>query len=358
MDSVAVTGYFATGSGAVVDLLREYNSIDDGGLPGYEHLFLYTVDGVFDTIDYLTYRNNLFHSNIAIDRFRRRMKELNDIDYSWYGGLKYLCGDQFINAVERFITKITDHTSERDWYGKFQGRKTTVSRIIKDAGAVFLKGRRITHSFGTEIRILPNGGEYSFADQKRLNEAVLDLVNDYIEFLYPDKDGRTVLLNHFLLPQDTFRLDECLPPDMKMIIVDKDIRDLYIFNKYIWNEWGEKSFFPTNIEQFMSFTRAYRNTVKMIDHERILRVQFEDLIYYYDRELKRIEEFLGISRDSHTNIKKYFNPQKSIKNTQLFCLHDEWKQEVEPLTIAFPQLVYDFPYSIKTSVNETFDEVK
>ena len=103
MHSIAVTGYFATGSGAVYNLLQEYDRITDGGMTDFEHIFLYHINGVFDTIDRIIYSNDLYNSNAAINLFRREMKRLNDTDFGWYGGYKYKCNNSFLEAIEDFI---------------------------------------------------------------------------------------------------------------------------------------------------------------------------------------------------------------------------------------------------------------
>ena len=50
--------------------------------------------------------------------------------------------------------------------------------------------------------------------------------------------------------------------------------------------------------------------------DKILFIQFEDLIYNYDAIVTQIENFVGCH--NHKYCKKYFDPDISINNTQLF----------------------------------------
>ena len=357
MKSVAVTGYFATGSGAIINLLQEYSSIDDGGLSSFEHLFLYDIDGVFDTVDRLLNFNSLFNSNAIINHFRAEMLKLNNNDFGWFGGYKYKCGNGFIDLVETFINEITEYHFDANWYGIMEREKISIDRVVKDLGATIVKGRRINHHFGRKTAYSKNNKyEFSFASEVILKKATKRLVNDYIKLLYKD-NNKIALLNHLITPQDAKRMPDYLPDDLYLIIVDRDVRDLFFHNKYIWDGlWGRSMhIFPNEPYEFVNHMKKYRATEQMVNHKRILKVQFEDLVYNYEKTVKTIEDFLGISPSDHINEKKFFDPEKSIKNTQLFELKPEWKEEVKIIEQKLPELIYDFPWKNKTSLGEIFD---
>lgn len=77
---------------------------------------------------------------------------------------------------------------------------------------------------------------------------------------------------------------------------------------------------------------------------RILRVQFEDLIYNYDDELKEIYDFLGVGKDLHINKFKFFDPNQSINNTQLFLLKDRFEDDISVIQESLPEYIYQFPH--------------
>ncbi len=352
MQAIAVTGYFATGSGAVYNLLQEYNSITDGGLSSFEHIFLYDVNGVFDTIDKILYSNRLYNSNAAINAFRREMKRLNNTDFNWFGGYKYRCGHKFLDIIEDFIDDITEYYIQRDWYGTYVGRKIIPKRVIKDFVAVLIGKKKLTHNFGSSIIMdCENRGEFSFATPQKIQAATKKLVDNYLKIMYHDTD-KIIVLNHMLQPQDSIRMDY-LPEYLKLIIVDRDIRDLYIYNKYT-RVWGGNTF-PIETDDFIKFIKSYRATEYISSSPNILRIQFEDLIYHYDNTVNQIEKFVGITSKEHIRAKEIFIPEKSVKNTQIFRMKDEWKPEINKIENELSEYIYNFPYVNKTSMEELFD---
>lgn len=353
MKSVCITGYFATGSGAVYNLLQEYISIEDGGFSNYEHIFLYDVNGVFQTIDRILYGNSLYNSNAAINAFRKEMKKLYATDYNWFGGYKYICGKQFLEIIEQFILDITEYHIQREWYGIYENRKITLERLAKDSISFFLKKRSINRNFGTKIVFDKNNrGEFSFASEEKMQHATKRLIENYLKLLYRNTD-KTIILNHMLSPQDAYRVPNYTPNDFKMIIVDRDIRDLYVCNKYT-DIWGSSTF-PTEINEFVRFMKGYRSTERKVEDKRILRVQFEDLIYKYEETVKKIEHFVGINEIEHSHKRKIFIPEKSIKNTQVYKLDPKWRDEIFILEQKFPEFIYNFPCDNETSLDCLFD---
>ena len=106
--NVAVTGFYGTGSSAVIDLLREYKGVkvvpEIGRL--YEHMPFYVSGGIFDTYTLLTHGNNPLSSDKTINNFIAAMKRLNDYNYVWFGSYKALFGDKFMEATYRFVQSI------------------------------------------------------------------------------------------------------------------------------------------------------------------------------------------------------------------------------------------------------------
>ncbi|MDY0279157.1 MAG: sulfotransferase [Salinivirgaceae bacterium] len=53
---------------------------------------------------------------------------------------------------------------------------------------------------------------------------------------------------------------------------------------------------------------------KQLGSDRFKVINFESLVKDYDRTVAGLESFVGLKPENHTNQKKYFNPQVSIKN--------------------------------------------
>ena len=55
---------------------------------------------------------------------------------------------------------------------------------------------------------------------------------------------------------------------------------------------------------------------------------------------------------------KYFNPDYSIKNTQSFLMNDITKNEAKLVEERLGEYIYRFPYEIKPSYRDMFDDTK
>ena len=99
--NVAVTGYFGTGSSAVVDLLREYENVRVVPYENqsYEHNVLYHHGGLYDVCALLSKGNTLYTSDKVISTFITEMKRLNDYNYVWFGSYQKMFGNKFLDLV-------------------------------------------------------------------------------------------------------------------------------------------------------------------------------------------------------------------------------------------------------------------
>ena len=115
----------------------------------------------------------------------------------------------------------------------------------------------------------------------------------------------------------------------KAIIVDRDPRDIFsqtydfLFNTSIPNR---------NVKQFIKWyklTRKGREQSEKSDD--ILFIQFEDLIFNYERVTKHIFNFLNESSSNHIDKNKYLKPEESKKNIGIWrnFKHQNYINEIE-----------------------------
>ena len=90
------------------------------------------------------------------------------------------------------------------------------------------------------------------------------------------------------------------------------------------------------------------------DSNKVYRGKFEELIYNYDEEIGKITKFLGFTKKDHINKKSRFNPDISIKNTQLFR-KEEYNEETKIIEKELKKYLYDFPYEINNDVKKTVE---
>lgn len=77
--------------------------------------------------------------------------------------------------------------------------------------------------------------------------------------------------------------------NFRTIIVDRDPRDIFVINKTVW----KTDIVPTDVEKFCKWFEFTHSCGKGQEEDRrkVLKIQFEDLIYNYDDSVKVIESF-------------------------------------------------------------------
>ena len=184
--NIAITGYYGTGSSAVIDLLSEYDGCSEGGLHAYEHLPLYYPDGLFDLEHKLLLGNDPHRSDEAIKSFRKAMRILNDNKFEWCGTYQRKYGDEFMKLVEDFLGKITQFTCEGEWYNYYLPAEFNLKKFIKDLIKTFIPGKSVVGEFGKlPPRLVSDKMELSFVDEEEIVKNGYDLtINKYKEVEY------------------------------------------------------------------------------------------------------------------------------------------------------------------------------
>ncbi len=75
-------------------------------------------------------------------------------------------------------------------------------------------------------------------------------------------------------------------------------------------------------------------------NQRILRMQFEDLVYNYEQATLKIRDFLKLG--DNPNPKSVFVPQRSMANTQLILKYPQYKKDVEYIESHLSEYLFDF----------------
>lgn len=155
------------------------------------------------------------------------------------------------------------------------------------------------------------------------------------------------------MPHNIYRAENYFDDRMECFVVNRDPRDVFILNKYIWTRDGEPVPFPTDVGEFCGYYKRVRSVEKKYNNTHIHVVQFEDLIYKYDETVERIMDILGVDKTKHIEKKQNFNPDKSINNTQLFN-KEAYKSEAEVIEEELKEYIYDFPYKNDADMKQSF----
>ena len=351
--NVAVTGYYNTGSSAVLDLLQEYRHVSMVPAIGrqYEHVVFYTSGGLFDLCTLLTHGNSPHTSDMVVNHFVQAMKRLNDYDMVWFGSMKKLFGDGFSHLVDEFVSEIATskkgETSEHIISSHFSPFKAVAQFAMK-----IFQHRHVVQYGRAYVR---DGWPvyFSMPDEESLFAAVRKFTHGYFALFDTDDAPAVKLFDHLIWPQQIDEFSRCFNDDMKFIVLDRDPRDLFLISKY--NSWRlnhAKPHYPTDPQVFVEEWK--RTHVARFSNPNAMQLHFEELIYDYDNAVRKIERFLGLKNEWHVAKGKHLQPEKSIENTQLFKLNDEWQQEVKPIETQLGEFLYAYPYDRKPNYNLMF----
>lgn len=147
-------------------------------------------------------------------------------------------------------------------------------------------------------------------------KATQSMFDDLTNELVKGEDDRYLVMDQLVPPYSTQRYINYFS-NIKIIVIDRDPRDLYLLNKLFWNE----GWIPSNdIDAFIKWFGLIREHRKFEkdNEEKVLRIQFEDLVLDYENAIDRIEKFIGIDSADHVRPRTFFNPDFSIRNMRLW----------------------------------------
>lgn len=357
--NVAVTGYFGSGSSAVLDLLAEYSSVgsivkDKEG--GYENTTLYYPGGIFDLEDKLLLGNDIHRSDEALRTFKREMLRLNNNNFGWYGSFEELFEDKFKEILKEFIDELKPFKINSKYYGQCEKVIFNPLKIPLQIAAKILLGRTI-YKWGRQFIYKSDCKNMvvAFPSEEEFYEAARKFVSEFMS-LYSEDGKEHTVFDRLLLCHNLYRIPKYFSEDFRVIRVERDIRDVYFFNKYLWKEINAGTMYPEQLDVFIDYWRRINAIEKPIVDSRILTINFEDLVYKYEDTVKLIEKHCNIRPEDHIEKKTKFNPEKSIKNTQVFKLRSEWKNENLIIEKKLSKYLYEFPFECSTTVEEMFDD--
>lgn len=339
MKKVTCISYHGTGSGAVDDLLKEFDNFASGPSE-FEFRLLHDPDGISDLEHNLVNNPHRLNSGFAIKRFERYCKYLNRNNTK-------LFGDAWKKCTEKYIDSLIKFRYNAYWQGDLW--------LIPEYKYYFFKFRRLLAKVSPPAIRKPNYYNY-FPNIETYHVAIdednfLRLTQRYLEGLCKglNKENKEYVLLDQAVPTMNIQRYLRYVKNMKVIIVDRDPRDTYINHQK-----GKDHVLPKDPEQFAVAYRDYRRTLKteLEDKKHILRIQFEDLIYNYEDTVERIVQFLGTDSTHHIKPKTVLKPEVSIKNTKQWEKLDGYLEAVQIIEKMLPEYLFDFPEDSSRDISE------
>lgn len=309
MKKITCVGYHATGSGAVDDFLREFDNIESAKY-GVEFRILQDPDGISDLEYNLVDNPHRLNSGFAIKRFIKLCK-------SEKRGYERIFGKEWMPWVNEYVNDLTCFNYKGNWradiriQSDFKKFIYKIRRVINLLIPIKYRKTKYYNYFPNEITYFSNLEKKEFELKTRNNfEKLCDFLNK--------ENKEYVVLDQAVSPQNIERYSNYIK-DLKIIVVDRDPRDVYI-NDILKNN---DCVLPYDILKFCEVYKFSRKNVNK-NLNNALFINFEDMIYKYDETTKKIMDFLGLKEENHKYPMKFFDPQKSKNNTRLWNKSEEY----------------------------------
>lgn len=332
---IGVCGFGYTGSGAVLDYLKQFKNLkvcDD-----FEFPITYRPDGLLNLERALLHFPNRFlSSDYAITRFKFLITYFFNENLQ-SKNIKKACFDlldSFINEIAqvKWESPIISHKAA-NVYGDFQTPNDIKLRLFLQKTLRKLKLRKFDVR-KKEMRY------FSIRPEKFLESSQV-FISKLLEVICPLDEGEIRVLDQ-PFSADNVKESFVFFENPKVIIVDRDPRDLYLYAKEI--KGGIHSI-PTNtVENFVAYYKAIRNNYDLsgpYDQSKTLLIRFEDLIYKNAKTSQIINDFLGLN-PHHKVRKSEFIPVQSKINTNLAVRFPEFEKDIKFIEKELAEWLYDF----------------
>ena len=343
--TITTTGYYSTGSSAVYDLLREYCPCteEENGHNPIEHILLYMPNGLFDLEDKLLIGNSIHRSDEAMNAFYQAMKDLYENNYQVFGNYKKRYGKRFVDAVDKLIEDLTEYRITGNWYYDYEMHfslahtaASTLNMICKQpVNANFFE------NIGCRDKFSDNVTRYAFPTEKVFYQKAAAFIREFFSMAQGNSQG-VLLLDHLILPHNVFRLPRYLDGDeLKVIIVDRDPRDVYIDIRKRQERDGELPPIPVDPKDYVGFWRALRESERIVQlPKQVLRIQYEDLYYKYEETVSLVEGFCGFTPEQHKYPGRFFKPSMAETYLNQYKTDRKWMTAIEYIEKNLQKYLY------------------
>lgn len=346
---IVPTGYMGSGSSVVTDLVSEFEGYE-ASKGTFEYVFLHCPNGVFDLEDKLLAGNNAIRSDEALHAFYNTMKQLYDKKYWWVGHYNEIVGEDFLRITEEYIEDLIQYKPDFFWYYQENTNvkmffQLLIKRLVRliSLNKIELK-KPLTHPQMWISYVTP---EEFYEKSRRYIETVLDRLG---------MNEKNIILDQLLLPFNLHRMENYFDENVEVFVVERDPRDMFLMNKYVYAKRNDQVPYPTDVYEFCDCYKRLREMEKVCENAHVHRFKFEDFIYKYDETVERVKKILGNDgkAPAHVGKKTRFVPEKSINNTQVFYNQSIYEEETKVIEERLAEYLYEFPYQKEAKTSEMF----
>jgi len=331
MKLITCTGYGATGSSVVSDLLKEFEDVKSFG--DFEFRFIQDPHGLRDLEYGLFENNNRLNTDYHIKQF---IKYFNFLSKSFHYHYESYFNGQFKHISNEFIKDIIDVEWDGHWHQDIID-ETMIKKFFYYTERIIQK--KLFKQRYSGANYYKNKMYYSNLTKKEFYQKVRKYNNALINSMNVDSKYNFLVLDQ-LVPPDHNETYLNYFDNLKVIIVDRDPRDLYLLEKY---QYKHKWVPYENIKTYVKWYRLIREHRKIEKlNKNILYIYFEDFIYDYNHTIDKILKFTNIRKEDWIKQKKYFDPNISIKNTKKWLVYPQAREEIRIIEKELKEFLVEY----------------
>jgi len=339
---IGACGYGGTGSSAVKDYLKEFTNVQV--LDRAECQYAFKVDGLQDLEYHLVKQYSRHMSgDYAIERFKAASQFANTPKVKKI----YIDKKKFLKDTNEFLKSIV----QAEYLG-FDNADYENCSLLKSIVILGFK------KFIIPIYEKKTGKLYVSWPMRKMHVSInptafYENAQKYMMKILENGGAdfsKTIILDQPFEgnnPTQSFPFFE----DPIAIVVDRDPRDLYMAASY---QWPDGTFMPRrDPKAFVQYYRMQRKNIHLEEEKsKVLRLNLEEMIFDYENATKKIMNFVGFNESQHIYPKKYFNPDRSIKGSQVYKKIPGHHEEIKYISEALSEYLFDFD-SYESSKNNT-----
>ena len=325
---IGVCGFGSSGSSAVTDYLKEFSTTEV--LDNIEFQLVTYPDGI-ESLDYYLNSNisKYASSDVALNRFQMYTKRLAlSFDRETHGEFTRLT-EEYISAITQISWRgygDTDNSLFNSFTYRNIGNRLMRARVIPLLEKIFKK----------QIDCYPVRDILFSVHPDRFDEITKNYINAIMHAM--GMTNKIAVLNQPFAGNDPAKSFKYFD-DPKAIVVDRDPRDMYVFTKRFLLSAG-RSIPSDKVETFVTYYRNLRKGMPYHSSEKVLKIQFESMVYDYDKTTDIICDFCGIDKKDRTN--NIFVPERSANNTRVFEKYEGYDEDIKFIEDELEEYLFPF----------------
>lgn len=336
MRFITCASYYGTGSSAITDYVSEFDTVFS--FTDEEFRFIQDPDGISDLEFNLVECFNRHNSGHSLKRYKKLV--------DFYAGnifeKKYarFFGEKWKEYSYKYINQLIDFTYPGWW-----------QYDLYDRGAWYYFRKRIGNKIlhktiwknkpDRQLNTMKNIVTYcSHPSEEKFLHCTQNYIHDLFESVLPS-NKEILMVDQLVPPMNLQRYLRYFRDNIQVVVVDRDPRDVFVLDKYVWKD----GIIPNDADTFIKwfkYTRSHRE-IENLNNNHIKFVKFEDLIYKYNETTNAVREWLSLEERDHKYPKKYFDPNISINNTQTWKKYPQSESEIKLIENNLSEYLYDFP---------------